>query len=167
MELYQLYKLDDLPNFFIKELKRLEPSIDPNLSFQNKKYIKQLSTEFKNDLKIFLENVLKKEEVIISEGWINYIKYNNTPNWLDWHNEMGLGPHKENNVVDDPYMCIIWIQGDKNSGGEFKYIHDETNEINVVSFEPPSLMVMKRETIHSVDHYSSENYRISLNLNFR
>ena len=74
MELYKLYPLEQLPNFFEKELARLESSLDLNLSFQNKKYIRDLSQEFKNDFKIFLQNILDKEEVIVSEGWINYIK---------------------------------------------------------------------------------------------
>ena len=166
MELYKLYPLEQLPNFFEKELARLESSLDLNLSFQNKKYIRDLSQEFKNDFKIFLQNILDKEEVIVSEGWINYIKYDKVMNGLDWHNEVGLGANKDT-IVEDPYMGIIWIDGDSNCGGEFKFIHDITNEIVLVPFNPPNLMIMTKETIHAINHYSSSKHRISLNFNFR
>jgi hypothetical protein len=163
MELYHYYSLAELPIFFNNELDRLSPSIDHSVGFQNKKYINDLSDQFKLDLNKFLEEQLKKQ-IKVSEGWINYIKHTGTTNGFDWHNESGVGGI--HNEVDDQFVCIIWLHGDTGCGGEFKFIHDETNEITVVPFSPPGFMVISKNTLHAVDHYSGSNYRISLNLNF-
>ena len=163
MKLYHYYSLDNLPNFFNKELDRLNSSIDQSEGFQNKKYIKDFSDEFKSNLNIFLEDQLEKK-IKVSEGWMNYIKRTRTSNGFDWHNESGVGGiHNED---DDQFVCIIWLHGDTGCGGEFKFIHDETNEITVVPFSPPGFMVISKNTLHAVNHYSGANYRISLNLNF-
>jgi hypothetical protein len=94
---------------------------------------------------------------------MNCVVYQGLENSFDWHNEDGLGSN--DGLNEGQYVCIMWLAGETNKGGAFKYINQE-GEIVIVELDPPSLILVTRETLHCVDTYLGTSPRISFNFNF-
>lgn len=157
MELYKVTKLDNIPDFLEKEIN--VPNFDGG--FYQKNYDQDLSDEFKSQFKTYFSNLLGNS-IDISIGWINFTKYDGVENDFHWHNENGV-----NGDIYSEYSksCVFWISGETDKGGRFRYI-DESGNINIVPLDPPSFIIISRDTLHSVESYYGNTNRVSFNFNF-
>jgi hypothetical protein len=153
-------KLTSLPDFFNAELETLSETL--HAPFEQK-FFEEFSQSFKEQFISYVEHTLNVKNLQISEGWLNCIKYAGSSNAFDWHNEDGVGVNDGKN--EGAYVCIMWVRGSYDKGGSFKYINDDGNIINV-PLDLPSLMVIKKDTMHSVEDYTGTEYRMSFNFNF-
>jgi hypothetical protein len=153
-------KLESLPRFFETELETLSATL--HTSFEQK-FFEDFSQSFKEQFVLYVEHTLGVKNVRVSEGWLNCTKYAGVSNAFDWHNEDGIGNNDGKN--EGTYVCIIWVRGLINKGGAFRYIDDDGNII-IVPLELPSLIVLKKDTMHSVEDYVGTEYRMSFNFNF-
>jgi hypothetical protein len=157
MELFKLTKLDYIPDFFKKEIE--VPKFEGG--FYQKNYEGELTDEFKENFKRYF-SILIGYQIDISIGWINFTKYNGVENNFNWHNENGVNGHV---FSDYENSCVFWLAGEKEKGGGFRYI-DLNDNINIVELDPPSFMIIKRDTLHSVESYYGQENRVSFNFNF-
>ncbi len=168
IELFKPYPLTQFPEFFNIEVNTLVATADTSLGFQQKKYPKDFTPEFKVQFKEYLEMLLKSKLDITNRGCLNITKYMGVINEVKWHNENGFSydvPVPQI-ITKNPYLCLFWIKGKTDYGGEFRCINDTTGDLIIVPFNPPGFIVMTRDTIHSVTHYSSEEFRVSFNVDF-
>ena len=145
------------PKFLIDEIS----TIDIVESFEQRFYL-SYPEQFQNMLKQYIEDTINAN-IIISEGWMNCVRYNGVDNSFDWHNEDGVGSNDGQN--EGKYVCIMWLAGEANKGGSFKYINND-GDIVVIDLNPPQLVLIARETLHCVDTYLGTSPRISFNFNF-
>jgi hypothetical protein len=145
------------PQFLLDEVS----AIDVVKSFEQRFYL-SYPKQFQTMLRQYIENTIDAR-IIISEGWMNCVRYNGIDNSFDWHNEDGVGSNDGQN--EGKYVCIMWLAGETNMGGSFKYI-DDNGDIVVVGLNPPQLILIARETLHCVDTYLGKALRISFNFNF-
>lgn len=146
-----------LPQFLIDEISK----IGLVNSFEQKFYL-SYPKEFQINIKELIEHSINTK-IQISEGWMNCVSYQGVDNNFDWHNEDGVGSN--DGLNEGRYVCVMWLAGEKNKGGAFKYIN-ELGEVVIVELNPPSLILITRETLHCVDTYLGTLPRISFNFNF-
>lgn len=159
LELFKFHKIN-LPELIQKEINNL---IDErNDSFIQYYYPADFTLEFKSTLFELMNHLLSKDNLVVGNGWLNIVTYTGIPNNLDWHNENGIGSGKT--ISDYPYVCTLWILGDQNKGGEFNFIN-KVNEVESVQLNPPGIILIKNDTLHSVNSYTGDSKRVSLNFN--
>jgi hypothetical protein len=149
----EAHKLPEVPNIILEELLS---KFEKEENFQQLKYPAEVTEEFKNTLeKYILENTPIEK---VGPGWINATKANDsTINHFDWHTEDKFDfEHKK--------MITMWLYGEENNGGQFRYITDDGN-IHEAPLSPPSYIIIGTHTPHSVEIYKSKIPRISINLN--
>ena len=145
--------LSEAPKIIIDELLN---KFREEVNFQQLKYPYEVSEEFKNTLeKYILDNTPVSK---VGPGWINATKdIDSTINHFDWHTE-------EKFDFEHNKMITLWLYGEENKGGQFRYITDDGN-IHEAPLNPPSYLIMGTHTPHSVEIYKSKTPRISINLN--
>lgn len=157
IELFKLVKLNDIPDFLKKEM--LVTNFDGG--FYQKNYEDGLGDEFKVEFTKYFSSLIGKN-ITISIGWMNFTSYEGLENSFHWHDENGV-----NGDIFSEYenSCVFWLAGEKGKGGQFRYI-DLNDNINVVDLDPPSFMIIRKDTLHSVESYYSQQPRVSFNFNF-
>ena len=86
---------------------------------------------------------------------------------MNWHNENGIKNGLQNQVeLKTNFDCIVWLRGEKDKGGDLKLINDLTGELLTCKFDPPGFVVITKDTLHSVDNYFGQKYRVSFNIDF-
>jgi len=168
VELYKTFKVDKLPNFIESQISIFCDSLDSSKSFQQKIYPFEFETRFNQRIIPYLKKTLKNKDIIFSDrACLNFVKNNGTSNSMAWHNENGIKNGIEGQVdLESKYDCIFWWGGEKNKGGNLKIIHDLTSEIISFPFEPLSFIIITKDTLHSVENYFGDSYRISFNIDF-
>lgn len=157
MELFKLIRLESIPDFIQEEINVQ----DFDGGFFQKNYEEDLTDEFKEKFKKYFSDLIGYQ-IDISIGWINFTKYIGVNNDFHWHNENGIN----GNVFSDyENSCVFWLAGERDKGGSFKYIDPDDN-INIIKLEPPSFIIIKRDTLHSVESYYGQRNRVSFNFNF-
>lgn len=163
INLFEHCALKNLPQFIDEEVNALLDRSDSRSPFLQWTYPNDFSKEFVSQIEEYISIVLM-QDIEISGGWMNATKYVGIENYFNWHNENGVGENKKT-IFKGHYAGILWLRGEKNKGGDLKII-DDSNQIRSIPFNPPGLILLKKDSLHSVENYFSTERRISFNFDF-
>lgn len=167
IKLYQYFLIENLPDFFNSEVDNILSNIDSNKGFQQKYYPEDFSQSFKENIKEYLEELVEEKIVVSERGCLNITKFIGEGNECVWHSEGGISNGLVDQIIAErQYLCLFWIRGEKNKGGAFRYLNDITGELVEVLLNPPGFIIITKDTMHSVEHYSGSEYRVSFNIDF-
>lgn len=165
VNLNEYVSLKTIPSFLQKGVNSLLQKTEGSTTFAQWSYPLDLPENFEDQFEEYVRNLIGENNIQIHGGWINSIKHQGVDNGMDWHNENGVG-RNNNTILKGDFACIFWIQGEVNKGGNLKFIN-ERNEIIVVPFDPPGFIILKKDTLHSVENYFSNKNRVSLNFDLQ
>lgn len=159
--------MEKVPDFFQEQLDIFLKDLDPDKGFNQRYYPDDFTKEFEESFIKYFNNLLFEENLTISKrGCLNFLKFNGLINTCPWHNENGINKGlKDQIIADNKYLCIFWLASELDKGGEFKFVNDDGNVIQI-PMNPPGFMIFTRDTLHAVNHYTGTTYRISFNVDF-
>ena len=157
VKLFEVVKLSNIPDWL-----QQETSVEIKGNFFQRLYKKEISESFMTQFRQYFSQLVGAKDIAIGSGWMNYLTYqSNQINSFGWHDENGIGSAPS----EYPFSCVFWLAGDKNKGGQLKYL-DENQMVKSIDFDPPAFIIIEKTTIHSVDHYAGKTPRVSFNFNF-
>jgi len=174
-EFFKYYPLEEVPEFF-SEINEFIKTADPTLGFQQWFYPENFSKEFIEKFKPWFEKLIEVDKIKgPTGGFVNATKYVGYYNETVWHNENSFSngfkcikTGKIEAPFSDGYnVCFFWLSGDTDCGGALRVINDHTNELEIIHLNPPGFMLATVETLHSVAHYFSTNFRVNFTVDFQ
>ncbi len=93
---------------------------------------------------------------------MNVLNYDGTLNGFEWHNESDVN---DNDIsYQGSHVCILWLTGDNDSGGNL--LVNDQNGITEYKFQAGRGLIIEKDALHKVLHYSGKTTRRSLNFMF-
>ncbi len=174
IEFFKYHPLIEVPDFF-SEIYAFIESADGTKSFQQKHYPDHFSPEFISKFKPWFEQLIGAKISGPSRGCVNITKFTGVNNEVPWHDEGGFdngikdqhsGSGEPQVNTDKEFMCFFWLASDHGHGGAFRFINDNTAELGVVELDPPGFLLATKYTLHSVERYSSQQFRMGFTIDF-
>lgn len=171
LDFFRYYPLE-VPDFF-SEIHDFVEAADTEKWFQQKHYPDHFSPEFIEKFKPWFENLIGANISGPTSGFVNITKFNGLHNETPWHNEGGFANGLKDSrtgetqvKMEREFVCFFWLAGKRGQGGALRFINDHDGTMGIAELDPPGFMLATKDTIHSVEHYSSQQFRVNFTVDF-